>query len=136
MRREQVIKDDYEKRVVEERDNTCGSPHVLRVFAHKGMGELPEELIAHFRSEMLIVNEFTRHWATGNPDYGTWDAYTVQHYHGQYYDVYVCGIIVRPWTEEEQDAYEAAYMSSDVRGGGISISKRLQSFYDNRTTQL
>ena len=45
-------------------------------------------------------------WDCGNPDYGRWDAFCVFRYLAGRTDVYVCSILRRPFTDDQQKFYE------------------------------
>lgn len=121
MTRKEIISRDFELR--EERKLDCRG--TLRVYANKGMGDLPSDLIELFENRGNWYG--SNGWRMANPDYRIWDAFVVTHRTNKYYDVYVCGILTYPHTKIEQEEYERVYLNART------VTKRLCSFYDNRT---
>lgn len=118
MTRKEIIARDYELRRVIRCDSDT-----LRVFAHKGMRELPEDLIEYYEGRWWYS---VGGWHCGNPDFGKWDAFVVTQTTSSCRNVYVCGILVRPFTDDERREYEATFADK------FGITKRLLAFYDNR----
>ena len=121
MTRKQIIERDYEQRAELKKDF-----YTVRLFAHKEMGDIPiSDLLDCYELDYCSYSQMS-HWKMGNPDYGRWDAYTVLHKTKSYFDVYVCGILVRPFSEDEHKAYDECHFKA------FPVTKRLLTFYDNR----
>lgn len=120
MNKSKFVKENFH--FVEEKESNYGCK--VRIFnRNNGIGELPEKL------KNFIYDVYPRHsmgdihWTKGNCDKGIFDAVLVIHSSSKYVDVYVCGILRRPFTEEEKDEYEK-YFTED-------IEYRLTKVFDN-----
>lgn len=101
----QILSEYYEKVAEKKVGNK-----VVNVFKAKGMGDLPKTLIEEYADPDNICKNrpvYGIRYETGNPDYGEWDAQIVRVYHGSIVDVYVCAILVRPFSEEARRKYES-----------------------------
>lgn len=108
--------------LVEEKE--CDYGCKVRIFnRNNGIGELPEKLKNYIYDVYPILSMGDIHWTNGNCDMGVFDAVLVIHSSLKYVDVYVCGILRRPFTGEEQNEYEK-YFTED-------IEYRLTKVFDN-----
>ena len=79
----------------------------MYVYRPKFMKELPKELRDYVKSDHGSYEELGRpSWDGHNPDYGRWDAFCVFRYLAGRTDVYVCSILRRPFTDDQQKFYE------------------------------
>lgn len=81
----------------------------INVYRPKFMKALPEELKDYVLSNSQgCYSDMSNHpsWDCGNPDYGRWDAFCVFRYLAGRTDVYVCSILRRPFTDDQQKFYE------------------------------
>ena len=120
MNKRRYVKENFH--LVEGRDCEYGCK--IRIFnRNNGIGELPEEL------KKFIYDVYPRHsmgdihWTKGNCDKGVFDAVLVIHSSPKYVDVYVCGILRRPFTQNDFDKYNL-YFTAD-------INYRLTNVFDN-----
>lgn len=111
-------------RLVEERKD-CTYDCKVRIFTrNKGIGELPDRLKKYIYDVYPIYSTGDIHWVKGNCDKGSFDAVLVIHSTKDCVDVFVCGILRRPFTDEEANEYEK-YFKED-------INYRLTKIYDNK----
>lgn len=104
MTTKQILSDFYDYVVTK-----MSGERVLNVYKAKGIGELPKSLLDDYaKPESLCVYQPVRglRYSTGNPDWGEWDAQVVLVAHGSVVDLYVCAILVRPFSEEARQKYE------------------------------
>ena len=81
----------------------------VNVYRPKIMNPLPEkmkEYVMNTAGPGGYSDAGGYRWYGHNPDYGMWDAFCVFKYHPDRTDVYVCSIIRRPWTDDQQKFYE------------------------------
>lgn len=80
----------------------------VNVYRPKLMKELPEEMKEYVTGVSLGCYDDRGYpsWDCGNPDYGRWDAFCVFRYLAGRTDVYVCSILRRPFTDDQQKFYE------------------------------
>lgn len=104
----------------------CGKK-VLNVYKGKDMCSLPASFLYDYANpETICPNHPVRgmKFSTGNPDYGDWDAQIVKVIHGYVVDVYVCAILVRPFSKEAYDKYGSMM--------GMCAQKRAALLWDSR----
>ena len=100
---------------------------VLNIFKAKNMGDLPKSLLDNYANpDCLCSYNPVRglRYSTGNPDYGEWDAQVVLVRHGKIVDLYVCAILVRPFSEEAKRKYESM--------SGQLANRRVALMWDSR----
>lgn len=97
----------------------------VRIFTrNEGIGEIPDSLKNYI---YMVYPNYSRGdipWAKGNCDKGIFDAALVIHSTRNCVDVFICGILRRPFTTEEANEYEN-YFKED-------INYRLTKIYDNK----
>ena len=118
MTRKEIIESRYELREQRKFGN-----YTLRVFAHKGMGNLPSKLVSHYSDYWHYCGTG---WYRSNPDFGRYDVTAVVQRTAKCCNVYVCGILVRPFTEGERLKYESECLKFQ------GVTDRLMAFFDNR----
>lgn len=121
MNKKEYVKNNFHK-IAEEMSESYGC--VVRVFnRNEGIGEIPSELIDYAFKVYPINSQGDIHWVCGNCDMGIFDAVLVINSSKDVVNVYVCGILRRPFSKEEQTEYEN-YFRND-------INYRLTTSYDN-----
>jgi len=81
----------------------------INVYRPKFIKELPEELKEYVIDTSLGCYDDMGNrpsWDGHNPDYRHWDAFCVFRYLAERTDVYVCSILRRPFTDDQQKFYE------------------------------
>lgn len=120
-------------------DNVTRKEITVRVWKPKTMGRLP----AYEMLEMMTYNAHDLYmyenvkeirgpkdrgavWITGNPDHGAWDMEIVMRmdYKKQTVDIYICALLMRPFSQEAQKHYEARM--------GFDVWDRLLLMWDSR----
>lgn len=102
MTKKEIIEHQYELVAEIEIDGEKGS-----VFKAVTMFDLPESLIEEYAKHAIRHQyQSDNGWWNHNPDWGEWDAFTVEHKTKDRLDIYVCAIVVRPFSEEALKAYE------------------------------
>lgn len=120
MDKKKYVKENF--RLLEEKDCSYGCK--VRIFTrNNGIGEIPNKLKEFIYSQYPILSTGDIHWTKGNCDLGIFDEVSVIHATSKFVDVYICGILRRPFTIEEQDEYEK-YFTED-------IEYRLTKVFDN-----
>lgn len=109
-------------------DNVTKKNILVRVWKPKQMGKLPAYLLLrmmqgvarrlseyHDPSIVIGPKDGGAVWVTGNPDYGAWDMQITKRmdYRRNQIDIYVCALLVRPFSEEARKHYKE-HMSLDV----------------------
>lgn len=97
---------------------------VVRIFTrNRGTGEIPEKLKSYIYNlySAYVIGDIP--WIKGNCDMGEFDAVLAIHPDKGLVDVYVCGILRRPFTDKECKEYEE-YFHQD-------IEYRLTKAFDN-----
>lgn len=120
MNKRLFVKENF--RFVEEK--VCDYGCKVRIFTrNNGIGEIPQELKDYIYS--MYPNRCLGDipWTKGNCDMGVFDAVLVLNSSEKVVDVYVCGILRRPFVEEERLEYER-YFTED-------IDYRLERAFDN-----
>lgn len=87
--------------------NYCNAP--INVYRPKFMKDLPEELKEYVVDTAVGGYDDMGHrpsWTGHNPDYGRWDAFCAFRFLAHRTDVYVCSILRRPFTDDQQNFYE------------------------------
>lgn len=99
---------------------------VLNIWKPKTMQPLPQSLVDDFADESLCSDYPVRglRYGVGNPDWGEFDALVVIGRHGWITELYVCSIIVRPFSEEADKYYSEHWPSEPA--------KRLAVMWDSR----
>ena len=124
MKINQYVKENFH--LLEEKETVCGS--MVRIFIpKKGMGKIPDsfkDYIYEYYSNDFVSNN---RWTKGNCDMGIYDAVYVTHLSKTCVEVYICGIIRKPWTEEESNQYELYFTKS--------INYRLSTVFDNHSNE-
>lgn len=120
-------------------DNVTEKEITVRVWKPKTMGKLPaydmltmmryeaERLYQYSRPDIIIApKENGACWVTNNPDHGAWDLQTVirMDYKKQQVDIYVCAMLIRPFSLEAQDHYEQRM--------GFPVWDRMLLMWDSR----
>ena len=109
-------------RFVEEMDSEYKCK--VRIFTRKnGIGDIPQDLKSYIYSVYPIYSKGDIHWTKGNCDKGVFDAVLVIHSSKTCVDVYICGILRRPFTIEDQEEYEDYFVND--------IDYRLTKSFDN-----
>lgn len=124
----QFIKDNYVLEfTVQGELNGCSRKHPylykdapVNVYRPKMMNPLPEKMKEYAKDTASIGGYSDAggyRWYAHNPDYGMWDAFCVFKYHPDRTDVYVCSILRRPWTDDQQKFYEknCAFIAAPYR---------------------
>lgn len=120
MNKSKYVKENFQ--LLEEKESNYGCK--VRIFNRKsGIGEIPEELKRYIYDVYPIYSQGDIHWSKGNCDMGIFDAALVIHSSLKCVDVYICGILRRPFTGEDQNEYEK-YFTED-------IEYRLTKVFDN-----
>ncbi len=78
----------------------------INVYRPKFMRELPKELREYIDDRGSYEEVGHPCWDGGNADYGAWDAFCAFRYLSRRTDVYVCSILRRPFTDDQQKFYE------------------------------
>ena len=91
----------------------------INVHCPKIMNPLPEKMKEYVVDQARngYSNAGGKRWYPHNPDYGMWDALCVFRYHPDRTDVYVCSILRRPFTDDQQKFYgkNCAFISAPYR---------------------
>lgn len=110
--------------LLEERKD-CTYDCKVRIFTrNEGIGEIPDSLKNYI---YMVYPNYSRGdipWVKDNCDKGIFDAALVIHSTRNCVDVFICGILRRPFTTEEANEYEN-YFKED-------INYRLTKIYDNK----
>lgn len=120
-------------------DNVTEKEITVRVWKPKMMGTLPaydmlrmmnyvaNRLYMYRRPQDVIgPKDNGAVWVTNNPDHGAWDMQTVMRmdYKKQQVDIYVCAMLIRPFSQEAQKRYEQRM--------GLEVWDRLLLMWDSR----
>ena len=121
-KRKDLILEHYRKAIeATVSDNVTGDNITVRVWKPKTMGKLPAfqmrrimeaeaNNLSHYcnPSEYQLPKENGAVWNTGNPDYWVYDMQTVKRmdYKKKCVDIYVCALIMRPFSREAATFYE------------------------------
>lgn len=120
-------------------DSVTEKEITVRVWKPKTMGTLPAfMMLAVMRREANCLYQYRNPkefigpkeggavWKTGNPDYEAYDMQTVirMDYKKQQVDIYVCALLVRPFSQEAADHYEQRM--------GFDVWDRLLLMWDSR----
>lgn len=120
-------------------DKVTDDEITVRVWKPRHMGKLPAyqmktvmENAARRLCEYAVVKYVNcpkdggACWITGNPDYGAWDAQVVKRmdYRRRKVDIYICSLLVRPFSEEARMHYEQRM--------GLNPWDRLLLMWDSR----
>lgn len=120
-------------------DNVTEKEITVRVWKPKTMGTLPAYdmlTMMNYEADRLWGYAIPEHfvgpkdkgavWVTNNPDHGAWDLQTVirMDYKKQQVDIYVCALLVRPFSREAADHYEQRM--------GFDVWDRLLLMWDSR----
>lgn len=120
-------------------DNVTEKEITVRVWKPKTMGTLPaydmlemmnyeaNRLYQYSRPEIVITpKERGACWVTNNPDHGAWDMQTIirMDYKKQMVDIYVCALLVRPFSWEAMKYYEERM--------GLEVWDRALLMWDSR----
>lgn len=119
MNKQNYAKENF--RLLEEKDvNNCK----VRIFTRiKGIGEIPDKLKDYIYNmyHLYIMGDIP--WIRSNCDMGDFDAVLAIHPNKDSVDVYVCGILRRPFTDKEVKEYEKYFLED--------IEYRLSKVFDN-----
>ncbi len=131
MTKKEIIDSRYELVAELECDGKKGS-----VFKAVTMFDLPKSLIEDYakpaiRHQYKSVNGWWNH----NPDYGEWDAFTIEHKTEGSLDIYVCAIIVRPFSEEAGRVYENTLTFSPIDRLKLTFDSRVYDLIHNNKNQ-
>lgn len=120
-------------------DNVTEKEITVRVWKPKTMGTLPAyDMLTMMNYEANRLYQYSRPqeiigpkdkgavWVTNNPDHGVWDLETVirMDYKKQQVDIYVCAMLIRPFSQEAQKHYEERM--------GFDVWDRLLLMWDSR----
>ena len=120
-------------------DNVTEKEITVRVWKPKTMGKLPAyDMLTMMRYEAERLYQYSNPkdfigpkeggavWKTGNPDYGAYDMQTVirMDYKKQQVDIYVCALLMRPFSREAEDYYG--------RRMGFDVWDRMLLMWDSR----
>ena len=120
-------------------DSVTEKEITVRVWKPKTMGTLPAYdmlTMMTYEADRLWGYAIPEHfvgpkdkgavWVTNNPDHGAWDLQTVirMDYKRQQVDIYVCAMLVRPFSREAADHYEQRM--------GLEVWDRLLLMWDSR----
>lgn len=120
MNKKQFVAENF--RLLEE--NNPAEGRRIRIFTRfSGIGEIPQALKDYIFDTYSTLFSDDSGWKRGNCDMGVFDAVLALHSSKKYIDVYVCGIIRRPFTDEESDQYELYFSGS--------LNYRLATTFDN-----
>ena len=112
---------------------------LVRVWKPKQMGRLPAyellEMMRHvawrlseYRDPAMVIGpkDGGAVWVTGNPDHGAWDMQIAKRmdYRRSQVDIYVCALLVRPFSREAQRHYEERM--------GLDVWDRMTLMWDSR----
>ena len=108
--------------------------YTVRVFKPRTMQQLPAYKVLEwikYRAKDAIFYMKTvgkTDWQMGNPDYGMWDAQTVNHYDPRHkaFNIYIAAILVRPFSREAYERYEQLHADID------DVNQRLMLMWDSR----
>lgn len=121
MNNKEYVKNNFFK-LIEERNDNYGC--VVRIFnRNEGIGKIPFDLIEYIFQVYPIYSRGDIHWVCGNCDKGVFDAVLVINSSKEVVNVYVCGILRRPFTKEAQKEYEKYFIND--------INYRLTTSFDN-----
>ena len=120
-------------------DNVTEKEITVRVHKPKTMGILPAwsmlEMMSNVAHDLFMYHnpkdirgpkDGSAVWITGNPDWGLWDIQTVirMDYKHQCVDIYICALLMRPFSQEAQDHYEQRM--------GFDVWDRMLLMWDSR----
>ena len=120
-------------------DNVTEKEITVRVWKPKTMGKLPAyEMLEMMNHEANRLYQYSRPeiinapkdrgacWVTNNPDHGAWDLQTVirMDYQKQQVDIYVCALLIRPFSREAMKHYEERM--------GFDVWDRMLLMWDSR----
>ena len=122
MKREDIIKENFVY-------VTCNydGKFLVRIYKPYTMGDLPVDLIImDAASKKLNAGLPSKgNWSYIDTDtYGPWAAHYVLHRHGRICDLYVCALLIRPYSKEALEEYE--------KGTKLEETERLQLMWDSR----
>lgn len=106
----------------------------VRVWKPRTMRYLPaHKMLSVIKSYVREANEWfvwnkKAAWLYGNPDYGMWDALIVRYLdpRRKTLDIYVAAILVRPFSREAYEWYEAHHENAE------DVNQRLMMMWDSR----
>ena len=102
---------------------------IVKIFnRNEGIGKIPSELIEYIYQAYPICSQGDIHWRCGNCDNGKFDAVLVINSSKDVVNVYVCGILRRPFTKESQTEYEK-YFINDIN---YRLTKSFDNHYDSK----
>ena len=122
MTTKQFLLENYEKVLTNE-----SGKKVVNVYRPKTMLMLPESFVKDFADPKTLCTDYPVRgvrYETGNPDWGEWDAQVIKVRHGWIVDVYVCSILVRPFSSEA-DKFYGSHM-------GLQPNSRCKLMWDSR----
>lgn len=107
-------------------EKMCNYGCVIRIFnRNEGIGDIPSELIDYIYQSYPIYSQGDITWNKGNCDNGTFDAVLVINSDKKSVNVYICGILRRPFSKEDQEEYEKYFIED--------LNYRLTTTFDNST---
>ena len=120
MNKKNYVKENFSLLTEKESNYGC----MIRVFnRNEGIGDIPSELIDYIYQSYAINSQGDIHWTKGNCDLGLFDAVMVINSSTKIVNVFICGILRRPFSDEDQKEYEK-YFQND-------INYRLTTSFDN-----
>lgn len=120
-------------------DKVTGKDILVRVWKPKTMDRLPayqllqtmkyvaDDLYQYWDPKRIIgPKDGGAVWVNGNPDWGAWDAQFTKRmdYRRSQVDIYVCALLVRPFSEEARKHYEERM--------GLDVWDRMTLMWDSR----
>ena len=97
MDKKEYVKNNFFK-LIEERNDKYGC--VVRIFnRNEGIGNIPSDLIEYIFQVYPIYSRGDIHWLCDNCDKGVFEAVLVINSSKEVVNVYVCGILRRPFTK-------------------------------------
>ena len=123
MRTKEILAENYVKVATNESNGK-----VVNVYRAVCMKELPEYLVKEYASpEQLCAGLPFRgmRYVTANPDYGEFDAQVIMVRHGYIVDLYVCAILVRPFSMEAFNEYGSIVGMEPCRRAALMWDSRV-----------
>lgn len=139
LKRKDLLLEHYKLAAQATVTDVIGKEILVRLWKPKQMGRLPAydmlEMMRHaaiylyqYHDPKIIIGpkDGGAVWVTGNPDHGAWDMQVTRRmdYRRSQVDVYVCALLVRPFSHEAQKHYEERM--------GLDVWDRMTLMWDSR----
>lgn len=119
------LRDNYEKVITKSGSPEFGDDRVLNLYKAKTMDDLPESLVEQWATlDRFAFSVKRTFYYVSNPDWGVWDAQVMINVSRKEVNVYICAILVRPFTDDARAKYESMM--------GFGPRKRITLMWDSR----